>query len=139
MCYMNILFRLILPVCLAFLLIAGQGTVLAESLCCIELPQQEQEHRCCPKIKKHQHSHHDNKRFETTFKHTGCQMQHATVDLYLDKPFHIQLNPETLVLSSFANLIQGLQYAAYRKPIWLYRLFYPDKSELYIEQQHLLL
>lgn len=140
MCSMRVLLYFILPICLTILLIAGQGIALAGTLCCAESRSQENAHSCCPQVKQCHKTEPFRSHSEAFYKHLNCQMKHAAMDLLIDRPLGLSLiNPEMVVSRADGNPVHPLCYIVHRKPLWLHRLFYPDKSALYLENQHLLL
>lgn len=130
--------RFLIAFILALFLMTGQGfTVLSSwaTPCCPNITTHEAM-PCCQSrdCKKHKPSNTEliKKKAET------CYCSVAPVDLQQEKST-FQMDSGKLIGANNPNTTLSLQLANSNTPIWLYRLFYPDKSKLYLEKNHWLL
>ena len=135
---MSTFLRFLLTAFLALVLVTGQGfTVLSSwAASCCPKPVIEKVMSCCHDggCDKHKASN------PVTLKQKGdaCQCSATPVDLQQEKGSFL-LDSGKLVGASSPNPTLSLQLADSDTPIWLYRLFYPDKSKLYLEKNSWLL
>jgi hypothetical protein len=125
---------------LCLLTLVGQNLAFASMLCCVEPEQPVNNHSCCPpKVKPPCHEHKEVTSQKSAYQKPHCKMQQVSSELILYKANGIVFENMDMAVEISAHPSHSLQEAKARTPVWLYRLFYPDKSELYIEQQRLLL
>ena len=135
---MKYIHRLFISFAVVFGLLFGYGSALAETCLCLAHSAQQQEHACCQKAKPSHHQEGVRQQKIQTKKACVCAGEFesqllSSVTSNAQKHFPV-------LLGMIALLVSLLPLAASRqKPLWLRRIFYPDKTRLYLEKQALLL
>jgi hypothetical protein len=136
-------YRIFISAFLVFTVIFISGIGFAADCGCYKV-QTQQQHSCCPPQNEPKPCHHqasgDNKAAVSQVYQAdcGCVMKSpATATAHPD----IKRTIENLdmVSGSIALPTESLITISQQEPVWLRRLYYPDKSELYLDRQHLLL
>ena len=136
---MSILIRFLLTALLAFVLATGQGFVVLSSWAAT----------CCPQNSVHQlpdccrdGSCEKHKTVKLPFvkqQLAKCQCGSANVDLQYEKNSSLPDGGLPLVGTDSPNPLLSLQLSDSGVPIWLHRLFYPDRSRRLLEKNSWLL
>jgi len=135
-------YRFFITLLLAFAVLM-QGAVFASACRCLDMPVKK--HACCPEQEQKEphcpHHQQADKMSQTSFKSHDCacsmsQAQDQVIESLIPQPFQ-----EEWVLLDVITLdpIQNLRPSFIQKPTWLRRLYYPDKSALYLETSRLLI
>jgi hypothetical protein len=132
-------------VALVLVLIFLTGTSSAMSSACSCLGKMVQQHACCPeKQEKSPCSHHQKERsgiIKQTELKSSCMCVTAPDAKMLEGAKSKPFSPEELVLTEVLDNDpnQLFMVGSRQKPVWLRRLFYPDRSALYLDLRHLLI
>lgn len=139
---MKNIYRIFLSAFLVFAVIFLSGTGYAADCGCHKV--QEQKHSCCPPQKNPAPCHHkasgENKPSVSQVYQAdcGCVMK-APVNATTHSEIKCTIENLDLLSGSIVYLTEGLPVISLQKHVWLRKIHYPDKSELYLDRQHLLL
>jgi hypothetical protein len=140
---MSTLIRFLLTAFLALVLVTGQGFAVASSWAAACCPQNitHQLPDCCQEggCEKHKAVETPSVKHLVKQQLAKCVCGPTTVDLQYEKSFSLSDGGLLLVGIDHPNPVLSLQLADSGAPIWLRRLFYPDRSRLFLEKNSWLL
>lgn len=133
---MSIVVKFLISLILVLGLVAGRGFAATAS-CCLGNSASQKAHTCCQQSTSLTQKSPQTAMVLTQKSQCHCQLLPASESteksLSLLNDWHISLGE----LDAYP--VFALQLANGKVPIWLYRLFYPDRSKLYLEKHSLLL
>jgi len=129
--------RLFIAFAVVFGLLFGYGSALAKTCLCLAHSAQPREHACCQKA---QPCHQEGVRQQKIQTKKACVCAAESKSQLYNSVLSNAQKHFPILLGLITLLVSLLPLAASRqKPLWLRRIFYPDKTRLYLEKQALLL
>jgi hypothetical protein len=131
--------RFLIVAFLALILMTGQGFTELSSWAasCCSKPMVQKAMSCCHGGVCEKHKAVNPVTLKQ--KSEACQCAPASGDMQYEKASQLMDGKLQLVASSHPNPVLSLQVADTDAPIWLHRLFYPDKSRLFLKKNSWLL
>lgn len=132
--------RFLIPLLLVLAIVLGQGFAAVfslESSCCNGITIQECNLPCCDSSSCTQKQKKAYRSSSTA--QPNCQCSPLTNDMVRLKAYTLPSSWTLLASTANPNPVLSLQLTDTQAPIWLYRLFYPDQSKLYLQNRTLLL
>lgn len=141
---MRKIYQFIISIALMLFFLIGTGPIVAYACSCAG--EMVQKHNCCPEQQHQQPSLHHHKNLVSSEKKEAelkqfCFCSTTPEQSLTSKSEYEPVVGKDLVLKEHLahNPVIFPMAQSHQKPIWLRQTFYPDKSKLYLDSQHLLL
>ncbi|MGE0201553.1 MAG: hypothetical protein AB7P76_11365 [Candidatus Melainabacteria bacterium] len=141
---MNSFYRFFISLLLAFAVFLHGAAFASVCNCLEDMPVKK--HACCPDQQEQQkppcpHHQQDEKLSQASFKNHDCACSIGQAQDQAIEPSIPQTFQEKWVILDVVTLdpVQDLRISSVQKPTWLRRIYYPDKTSLYLETLRLLI